>query len=128
MRLLLDTHVLLWWIIDSPKISETAHHLISEGDNTLYWSSVSSWEVSIKYALGRLPLPETPGKILPHELALNRIESLPVIDTHAFLAGQLPLHHRDPFDRMLVAQTQVKSLVLLSNDPFMNLYDIEVQW
>jgi PIN domain nuclease of toxin-antitoxin system len=128
MNLLLDTHTFLWWITDAPKLSATARELIVDGHNTLYWSAASSWEVSIKYALGRLPLPETPEKFLPPELLQNRIESLPVIDTHALQAGHLPRYHRDPFDRMLIAQAQVESLVLLSNDQKLGLYDVNVRW
>ena len=128
MNILLDTHVFLWWIIDAPKLSKTAHDFICDSNNTVYWSAASSWEVSIKYALGRLPLPDVPEIFLLPEIAQNRIESLPIFDVHAFRAGKLPLHHRDPFDRMLVAQAQVESLVLLTNDPQMSLYDVNVQW
>jgi PIN domain nuclease of toxin-antitoxin system len=128
MKILLDTHAFLWWITDVPQIPATARELISDGHNELYWSAASSWEVSIKYALGRLPLPDAPERFLPFELAQNRIESLPVIDAHAFQAGQLPRHHRDPFDRMLIAQAQVESLVLLSNNPQLRLYDVRVRW
>lgn len=128
MNLLLDTHTFLWWITDAPALSQTARQLIGDRDNTLYWSAASSWEVSIKYALGRLPLPEVPEIFLPSEIAQNRIEPLPIIDAHAFRAGELPRHHRDPFDRMLVAQAQMQSLVLLTNDQQLGLYDVEVQW
>jgi PIN domain nuclease of toxin-antitoxin system len=128
MKFLLDTHTFLWWIIDDPQLSEKARELIGNGHNTLYWSAASSWEVSIKYALGRLPLPESPEQFLPAEIEKNRIESLPIIDAHAFRAGQLPHHHRDPFDRMLVAQAQAESLTLLSDDQQLSYYDVEIQW
>lgn len=128
MKFLLDTHTFLWWITDDPRLSSTVRDLIGDGRNTLYWSAASSWEVSIKYALGRLPLPEIPEQFLPAELGKNRIDSLPIIDTHAFHAGLLPHHHRDPFDRMLVAQARVESLVLLSNDQQLSLYDVDVRW
>ena len=128
MKFLLDTHTFLWWITDDPQLSAKARELIGDGHNSLYWSAASSWEVSIKYALGRMPLPEAPEQFLPAEIEKNRIESLPIIDTHAFQAGQLPPHHRDPFDRMLVAQAQVESLTLLSNDRQFNHYDVEVRW
>ena len=124
----MDTHTFLWWIIDDPQLSEEARELIGNGHNTLYWSAASSWEVSIKYALGRLPLPESPEQFLPAEIEKNRIESLPIIDAHAFRAGQLPHHHRDPFDRMLVAQAQAESLTLLSDDQQLSYYDVEIQW
>ncbi|MCD4716015.1 MAG: type II toxin-antitoxin system VapC family toxin [Desulfobacterales bacterium] len=128
MNLLLDTHAFLWWITDAPKLSKTARELMGNGQNILYWSAASSWEVSIKYALGRLPLPEIPEIFLPSELSQNRIESLPVIDAHAFRAGHLPRYHRDPFDRMLIAQAQVESLALLSNDQKLGFYDVDVRW
>jgi PIN domain nuclease of toxin-antitoxin system len=128
MNLLLDTHTFLWWITDAPELSKAARQLISEGSNTLYWSAASSLEVAIKYALGKLPLPDRPEKFLPGELVLNHIESLPVTDIHAFQAGQLPHHHRDPFDRMLVAQAQLESLAVLSSDRNLRLYRVEVRW
>lgn len=128
MQLLLDTHTFLWWILDDPKLSTRARELIGDNRNTLYWSSASSWEVSIKYALGRLPLPETPEQFLPIELGKNRIESLAIIDAHAFQAGRLPHHHGDPFDRMLVAQALVESLGLISNDHQLSFYNVDVYW
>ena len=128
MKLLLDTHAFLWWITDDPQLSPKARELISDSHNTMYWSAASSWEVSIKYALGRLPLPETPEQFLPVELGKNRIESLSVIDAHAFQAGRLPRHHADPFDRMLVAQAQLESLAILSNDRKLSHYDVEIHW
>jgi PIN domain nuclease of toxin-antitoxin system len=128
MKLLLDTHTFLWWILDDPQMSAKALDLIGDSRNNLYWSTASSWEVAIKYALGRLPLPDDPTKFLPAELGKNRIESLPIVDAHAFQAGSLPRHHRDPFDRMLVAQAQIESLWLISNDPKINLYNVNAYW
>ncbi|MBN1106449.1 MAG: type II toxin-antitoxin system VapC family toxin [Deltaproteobacteria bacterium] len=128
MNLLLDTHTFLWWITEAPQLSDKARSLIANGSNRLYWSAASSWEVAIKHALGRLPLPESPKRFLPQELTRNGIESLPITDLHALHAGQLPPHHRDPFDRMLIAQAQVESLTLLTNDPQCHLYEIETVW
>lgn len=128
MKILLDTHVLLWWITDHPQLSSVARELMGDGNNILYWSAASSWEVSIKYALGRLPLPTPPADFFPPELVKNRIESLPVLDRHAFRAGLLPPHHRDPFDRMLAAQALEESLILLSNDRMLSLYDVPIRW
>ena len=128
MKILLDTHTFLWWITDDPLLSPQARELIGNGQNTLYWSAASSWEVAIKYAIGRLALPETPEVFLPVEIEKNRITPLPITDSHAFRAGQLPQHHRDPFDRMLVAQAQVEDLALLSNDQQLNVYDVEIHW
>jgi PIN domain nuclease of toxin-antitoxin system len=128
MRILLDTHVFLWWITDHPQLSALARHLIGETNNSLYWSAASSWEISIKYALGRLPLPAPPADFLPPELVKNKIESLPILDKHGFRVGLLPPHHRDPFDRMLVAQAIEESLILLSNDQMLSLYDVPLRW
>ncbi len=128
MNFLLDTHTFLWWVTDNPRLSSQARDIIGDGRNILHWSAASSWEVSIKYALGRLPLPDSPEQFLPGELLKNRIESIPINDAHAFQAGRLPNYHRDPFDRMLVAQAQVESLTLLSNDKQLSLYAVDVRW
>jgi PIN domain nuclease of toxin-antitoxin system len=128
MKLLLDTHTFLWWTTDEPQMSATALDLIGDSRNTLYWSAASSWEVTIKYALGRLPLPDAPEQFLTAELGRNRIESLPIVDAHAFQTGLLPRHHRDPFDRMLVAQAQVEAFGLITNDSNIRRYDVDVYW
>jgi len=128
MKLLLDTHTFLWWTTDDPQLSATAQELIGNSRNTLYWSAASSWEVSIKYELGRLPLPDAPEQFLPAELGRNRIESLPIVDVHTFLAGGLPRHHRDPFDRMLVAQAQIETFGLITNDTNIRRYEVDVYW
>ena len=128
MNILLDTHTFLWWITDDPLLPSGARDLIVDNKNTIYWSTASSWEIAIKYAMGRLPLPQPPENVIPLELGKNRVESLPIIDAHAFRAGQLPPHHRDPFDRMLVAQAQIESLSLLTDDPQIKMYGVEVRW
>jgi PIN domain nuclease of toxin-antitoxin system len=128
MNLLLDTHTFLWWITDAPQLSGKVREIIADGHNRLYWSAASSWEIAIKYALRRLTLPEAPEEFLLAELAKNHIESLPITDLHALRAGQLPHHHRDPFDRMLIAQSQIESLTLLSNDPKCGLYELAMIW
>ena len=128
MKILLDTHAFLWWITDDAQLSEVAGNLIQDSRNHLYWSAASSWEVSIKYALGRLPLPEEPAQFIMEELEKNQIQSLPIKDEHAFHAGQLPRHHKDPFDRMLIAQARIESLMLLSCDSVFKYYDVNVNW
>ena len=128
MKFLLDTHTFLWWITDSQLLSQTARDIVSDGSSELFWSAASSWEVSIKYKLGRLPLPEVPESFIPTELAKNRVESLPIISEHAFRAGQLPVHHHDPFDRMLVAQALTENMEIISNDRQISLYDVKIAW
>lgn len=128
MKYLLDTHTFLWWITDSDRLSQTAREIIGDGNSELYWSPASSWEIAIKYHLDRLPLPEPPESLIPTELAKNRVDSLPILDPHAFEAGQLPMHHRDPFDRLLIAQAQLESMEIISNDRQMSLYDVDIAW
>lgn len=128
MNFLLDTHAFLWWITDDAQLSSLAFDVIQDGNNVLFWSAASSWEVAIKYALGRLPLPEPPDIFIPKEIEKNRIEPLQINDRHAFHAGLLPSCHKDPFDRMLISQAQTESLVLLSCDSVFNQYDVVVKW
>ncbi|MEA1967480.1 MAG: type II toxin-antitoxin system VapC family toxin [Thermodesulfobacteriota bacterium] len=128
MKILLDTHAFLWWITDDPQLSKNASALIVNSSNYLYWSSASSWEVAIKYSLGRLPLPDSPSQFIMEELEKNQIESLPITDYHAFSAGMLPLYHKDPFDRMLIAQAINESMILLSCDTVYKYYDVNVCW
>ena len=128
MQYLLDTHVLIWWITFDQRLSSKAEAMIKSHRNTLFWSVASTWEVSIKHSLGRLVFEEAPEDLLPSELKRNHIEILPIMNEHAFRAGQQPEHHRDPFDRMLVAQAQVESLGIISNDRQLRRYDVDVFW
>ena len=116
MKFLLDTHAFLWWVTDSLLLSQWARDIIGDGNCELFRSAASSWEVAIKYELGRLPLPEAPELFIPTELAKNRIDALPISREHSFRAGKLPLLHRDPFDRMLIAQAQVENMETITND------------
>jgi len=119
---------LIWWITSDKRLSEKAKALLITHRNTLCWSAASTWEVSIKYALGRLVLKEPPEDLFPLELNRNHIETLVITNEHAFLAGKLPPHHNDPLDRMLVAQARIESLGIISNDPKLELYDVDVFW
>lgn len=128
MKLLLDTHVLLWWVTASPKLSGSALEAIGDGKNEAFWSAASSWEVGIKYALGRLPLPASPFDFLARQLEINGIQSLAINDAHAFSAASLPPLHADPFDRMLVAQAQAEGLVLVTADRAIRRYEVAAIW
>jgi PIN domain nuclease of toxin-antitoxin system len=119
-RILLDTHVLLWWLIDSPKLGVTAREAIAAADNVVYVSAASIWEIAIKKSLGKLRAPDNFDHILEQE----GFEELPVSVYHAEQAGGLPAHHRDPFDRMLIAQAQAEGLLLLSQDKQISAYGI----
>ena len=128
MRYLLDTHVLIWWITADGRLSGKAGALIENRRNEIFWSVASSWEVSVKCALGRLEFKEPPDILIPSELERNRIETLPIQNEHAFLAGRLPPHHKDPFDRMIVAQARIESMGLISNDVVFKNYGIDINW
>ncbi|HMA85573.1 MAG TPA: type II toxin-antitoxin system VapC family toxin [Desulfosalsimonadaceae bacterium] len=125
---LLDTHVLICWLTADKRLSPKAAAAIRGRKNLLYWSTASSWEISIKYALGRLELDEPLEFLIPSELAKNQIEIMPIENEQAILAGQLPLYHKDPFDRMLIAQAQLESLGIITDDSKFKLYDVDIYW
>ena len=120
MKLLLDTHVLLWWLADDPTLSKVAREAIGKGDNVVFVSAASAWEVAIKQALGKLVMPGD----LAAALGQCGFEELTIKVPHALHAGALPRHHDDPFDRMLIAQAQVEELVLLTRDERFKHYDV----
>ena len=122
MRLLLDTHVLLWWLSDDHKLAKTAREIIANSDNEVLISSASAWEISIKAALGRL---EIELDDLEEAIAKNGFRPLPIGLRHAITAGRLPNVHRDPFDRMLVAQASVEELRLLTHDRVFDRYGLK---
>ena len=121
MRLLLDTHVALWWLNDPRRLDGTARDAIADHDNAVFVSTASVWEVSIKQALGRLSVPA-----FAPSLRKVGIEELPMTWAHAERAGTLAQHHRDPFDRALVAQAIEEDLVLVTRDPQMHDYPVAV--
>ena len=126
MKLLLDTQCWLWWIGSPERLSDEALEAIRQPENEVFFSVASSWEIGIKFALGKLSLPVRPAEFIPPRLARDGIESLPVQHAHAFQAAELPPLHRDPFDRMLVAQAQAEGLVLVTADPQIRQYEVSV--
>lgn len=128
MRVLLDTHAFLWWIGDDPRLSERAREVLSDGDNDLVFSAASGWEIAIKARLGRLHVPGDLNTYLFRQLTENYTSVLPVHLSHALRVHALPDHHRDPFDRLLVAQAIVEEIPLLSADPRIARYPVEVVW
>jgi len=127
MKALLDTHAFLWAIAEQEKMSHRAQQVYT-GANDLWLSVASIWEILIKAGTGRLPLPQPTGPYLVKELAKNRIEVLPVTLDHVLRIEWLPLHHRDPFDRILIAQSLEEKLPLVTADPQFASYDIELIW
>jgi PIN domain nuclease of toxin-antitoxin system len=122
VRLLLDTSVLIWARVDSPSLDRGVRKAIGDSRNEVVVSAVSIWELSIKQRLGKLRLP---AGDLVDDLA-SRFSLLPITPEHAWTAGQLPLHHRDPFDRLLVAQAQLEGLTLVTRDRAFGLYQVAV--
>lgn len=120
MRLLLDTHVLLWWLSDDPSLINDAKAAISDPGSAVFVSAATAWEIAIKQALGKLQAPSD----LERQIQLNRFEPLSITIAHAYVAGTLPRHHDDPFDRMLVAQALAKGLAIVTRDPRLSRYGI----
>lgn len=118
MKVLLDTHLILWWLADSPSLSGEAREVICAPENTVFVSAASLWEIWLKENLGKLRLPPD----FEQKLEAESFESLPLTAAHARRVALLPWHHRDPFDRMLAAQAQVEGLTLLTADPVMAAY------
>ncbi len=119
MRLLLDTHVFLWWLADDPGLRPAAREAIADPDTIVHVSAVTVWELTIKAALGRI---DVVGADLAGEIAANDFVELPFTARHAVRAGGLPRHHDDPFDRMLLAQAGLENLTLVTRDPAFEAY------
>ncbi len=124
MRLLLDTHTLLWWLADDNNLPEAARNAIADSTNAVFVSSASGWELSIKRSLGKLEAPDGLFNVLAEE----GFEELPIGFNDGLRAGALPMIHRDPFDRMLVAQSQANSLTLVTKDPLIAQYGVATLW
>ncbi len=125
-RLLLDTHVWLWSITTPYKLGREGIRLLENTRNELFLSAASSWEIAIKYSLGRLPLPEPPHKFIPPRLIRDGIKPLPVEHHHACHVANLPDLHRDPFDRLLIAQAQTENLAFITADQKLKDYNVEI--
>ncbi len=128
MRLLLDTHSWLWMVGDSGRLAPSSRELLRDQANDLYLSAASAWEIAIKYATGKLRLPQPPAGLITQWMAEVRMGALPVLHVHALRAGELPPHHRDPFDRLLIAQAQIEGLTVLTADRVFAKYDVPVHW
>jgi PIN domain nuclease of toxin-antitoxin system len=129
VKLLLDTQCWLWWFAQPERLSEEAITHIVDETNELWFSVASIWEIGIKVAIGKLPLPESPDKYIPSRMGQLGVRSVEITATHALRAAALPLHHRDPFDRMLIAQAQLEDMTLVSADAMLRQYsDVSILW
>jgi PIN domain nuclease of toxin-antitoxin system len=125
MRLLLDTHVWLWLQAEPERLSPRALDAVTDDGNDLILSAASSWEIAIKFALGKIGLPEPPATYVPSRMQRNGVEGLPVEHRHALAVSALPQHHRDPFDRLLVAQAAEDDLTIVTADAAFADYDVD---
>ena len=125
MRYLLDTHVWLWLTTEPERLDAAILALLGQPSSTLHLSVASAWEIGIKFALGKIELPQSPEVFIPSRLARDRISSLPVEMSHALKAAALPLLHKDPFDRLLVAQAQSAGMCLVTRDPWAQRYEVD---
>ena len=128
MTLLLDTCTFIWLIADAPELSKKAHAAIFDSGNTVYLSAISGWEIGRKYAQGHLQLPARPESLIPEVRHNSGILSLPLAEEDAISAEKLPLLHRDPFDRMIIAQALMQGMVVVTPDPAFGGYPVRVLW
>lgn len=126
MRVLLDTQAWLWMLMDPERFSHRSLRIVEKTANELVFSAASAWEIGIKHELGRLELPGAPESVIPDLMLRSGVEALSISHAHALRASTLPPHHRDPFDRLLIAQAQIENLPILTSDSQMALYDVEV--
>ena len=108
------------------RFSEVSRNLVAASESDLYLSTASAWEIAIKYGLGKLTMPGRPAELIPELMSKTAVSPLPVLPSHALRVADLPMHHRDPFDRLLVAQAQLEDLPILTADPQLAPYEVEI--
>ena len=128
MKLLLDTHALLWFIGNNPELSKASRQSIEDPANDKFVSAVSLWEIAIKISLEKLKLPRPFGEVFPHQLEVNGFELLPISCGQLTQLASLPFHHRDPFDRLLIAQAMADGMIIVIRDPEFSKYPANVLW
>lgn len=125
MRLLLDTHTFIWWFSDSKRLSSNSYELITDPENDLVLSLISIWEIQIKSQLGKLTLNAPLPEVIERQRQINKLQLLSLELNHIYTLHQLANHHRDPFDRLLIAQSIAEQLVLMSKDAVFDRYNIQ---
>ena len=128
MRLLLDTHTFLWFLLDDPQLSAAAKDFIIDPDNDIAVSPATYWEIAIKMSLGKYELPESYDVFIEREITTNDFRILPIEPKHTAALITLPFHHRDPFDRLLIGQAMVEGMPILSIDPAFDAYPVTRLW
>ncbi|MEX0863356.1 MAG: type II toxin-antitoxin system VapC family toxin [Acidimicrobiia bacterium] len=125
MRVLLDTHVWLWMLTEPERLGESLR-VVEDSHNQLLLSAVSSWEIAVKYGLGRLDLPSPPQVYVPERIRTSGVTPLPIEHSHTLAVAPLPHHHRDPFDRLLIAQSKIEDVPILTADAAFTAYQVEI--
>jgi PIN domain nuclease of toxin-antitoxin system len=128
MKILLDTHTLLWWDSEPEKLGPTVSGVLSNTENSVFISVVSAWEIQIKKQLGKLSLSVPLGELIESQQQVNEVQILPIQLNHILALDELPAHHKDPFDRLLIAQARAEGLKVASADPVFSQYDVDVIW
>jgi len=128
MKLLLDTHILIWLINGNKNLSQTARQVIEDESNSLHLSIASLWEITIKTSIGKLELGIPLEQITTNFSLPSGMEILPIHLPHLLILQALPFHHRDPFDRLLISQAKSESLTLVSEDNMFKQYEVEMLW
>ena len=127
MNYLLDTHTLLWWSTEIENLSSSAQEIIEDESNAIFFSVASIWEIQIKVQLGKLKIPEPLGSLVAKQQE-NGLLILSIAPQHIYAIDNLPYHHKDPFDRMLIAQANEEDLVIITKDSKVVQYDVETLW
>ena len=128
MKLLTDTHTFLWFVYNDPQLSSTARNLIADPANDILLSLASVWELAIKYGIGKLTLTQPVELFVPDQLQRNNMQTLPILMSHALYVAKLPLHHRDPFDRLMIAQSLLEAIPIISVDAVFDNYGVQRFW
>lgn len=128
MKLLLDTHTFIWWANEPEKLSEKVLAACQDNSNTLILSVVSAWEMQIKMQLGKLKVSRPIEELIKIQQQTNSLQVLPIELTHVMSLSNLPAHHKDPFDRLLIAQANIEVATLVSVDPVFSSYGVQVLW
>lgn len=123
MKLLLDTHTLIWWLVNNPTLLEDAKKAIANPNNIVFVSAASVWEIAIKKSLGKLDAPED----IVIQIEKHNFQPLPITTTHGVAVGKLPWHHKDPFERIMIAQAICESAIIITRDNKFNLYNVSVR-
>jgi PIN domain nuclease of toxin-antitoxin system len=128
VRLLLDTHAFLWYVLDDQQLTAKARALISDSNNEINVSPASYWEIAIKISVGKYSLSEPLDAFIDREMAANDLQILHIAPQHAAIVSTMPFHHRDPFDRLIVAQAIVEQTPIISGDPVLDAYGVTRLW